>query len=1113
MKIRILAALLPTFFFSSTVWAAPIGGTVVDEAKKPVANARVFFSSIVPRAQKSELLQTRSDAEGKWTLDVPDAPANARGWTYRRIVIIAPGFGWKALLSNSKDAKPLDVMLQAGTSVSGVVQDAEGKPIAGVRVTPGGATVGEDYENSVQFGQNLAQEFSVQSGEDGTFSFDGVPLDATVYAFIKDPRFATTYAQSKAGAVLTLKALPTPKISGRVVGPDGAPRAGIEVTASGFGEDAAVLTDAQGRYTLAPVPVENGVQVQFRDPKNELLAPTQQVPKLAPGEEKTLADVQLSRGVLVTGRVVDEDEKPVVGASLYSQSEEQLTTDKDGKFQMRVAPGRGYLSISSETHVHPGDGGGGRQLNVPKDQETFDLGDIKMVRGGFIEGTARAEDGSIPKGARLSYERGWGANGTVDDEGKFKIGPLRPGAVSLKSSGEWDIAGESKFTLPKGGGTVPATLTLRKVTLASATGRVVDAKGAPVANAKLQITVFLDKERNSRTFRQVSSDNNGDFTVDKLRPEQAVAFGKIEGDEFAVLETGEAVKGANGWSLGEIIVARQDAVVTGQIVGADGQPVANALVVATGKWTPNFATTDATGNFKLEKLPAGTVEIVAAHGEEFARQSVDASAPAPLALKLASSTKPTREAIFKMLDGAKERQYHLSSSLLGAMDAPTALEISVRADGVALETAEGAAKPKAGRNLASMLQNLAKRDPAQASTWGVEQFERFEWEPNARVSVGAALALSALKTRPDWTKSWFERERAAQPLNDLSAEAADRYFQLAGIAGALGLPDADDLLDLGLTVADAAVKGKAREEKANTWGASIARGGTPLVMKLIEEWPAATRIKALGGAVSSTAPFDAASAQTLFEALQAARKDPEIVKADAAIENSEEPWREENSKRSEESARRALVAGWATVDAAKMMSVAEGFDQEYYKQAALLTAAARQIDAKQFDEATKSLRAAKLGENYGGDESRLAGLAARYNRPFADEIFLATEKKLTAADNRFGDDNYRAGLSGLAWHLAPLDPARARLLLENEWVWRRTKAAAEKEAEYSQHGQEMGQIAASMGALDLVRAQEMFEALPKKNNQSGWYRGMMVAALLARTPLERVSPFHSWDGE
>jgi len=158
----------------------------------------------------------------------------------------------------------------------------------------------------------------------------------------------------------------TSAIAGRVLTADtGRAVKRARITASGSGRGRSVLTDDQGRYRIAELTA--GTYTVTASKNGFVDAAYGQRRPLQPGTPVTLADAQeaanvdlrLTRGGVITGRVLDEDGEPLMRALVtvqryqYLRGERQLTsaggdqTDDRGQYRVfGLPPGDYYVSAS-----------------------------------------------------------------------------------------------------------------------------------------------------------------------------------------------------------------------------------------------------------------------------------------------------------------------------------------------------------------------------------------------------------------------------------------------------------------------------------------------------------------------------------------------------------------------------------------------------------------------------------------------------------------------------------------------------------------------------------------------------------------------------------------------
>lgn len=223
----------------------------------------------------------------------------------------------KAYVGPGERREGLDFTLIRGALIQGKVTAADtGQPVPGAHV----GVYGPAHPRSGAWVQG------VQTGPDGTYRHR-VP-EGRQYLYISGvpPGFLRP---AKPGQELTLKDGESRSVSfqlprgpqvkparGRVLGPDGQPVAGAEVTVSPLerfpGGDTTLKTDDQGAFTIEERFLSQPVTVRAR--LGEMATPKGTV--VSGGETVTL---RLEKGVLgsIAGRVTDANGRPLADAELY----------------------------------------------------------------------------------------------------------------------------------------------------------------------------------------------------------------------------------------------------------------------------------------------------------------------------------------------------------------------------------------------------------------------------------------------------------------------------------------------------------------------------------------------------------------------------------------------------------------------------------------------------------------------------------------------------------------------------------------------------------------------------------------------------------------------------
>jgi protocatechuate 3,4-dioxygenase beta subunit len=392
---------------SSDQHRVAIRGRVTGPDGKPAAGANVSAigdSNRVGRGgdlnyDDEVLAETSTDGQGNYELIV----AGVSSKSHRSAALVASATGasvaWRQL---DLDAEKIDapVELKAEQVIRGHLTDIEGKPASGIRmtitaVTP--TTSGERsrdgvwYHNRVQ--RPAAWPTAVVSDEAGRFELHNIGSGYGVFIDIEgNDRFAPqslainrgmaeqrgerdgTYRPQfvknlKPSEEAVIPLAPAQIFEGVVTYADTgkpAPHARLTVWASQqkFGSMSSIAGkgDADGRYRISPQPgIRFGVTA-FPPDGTAYLAREAPAVDWEDAATRKQVDVQLPRGVLVRGQIVESKSgSPVAGASIQYVAEEQnkpsatddivtgwqaiQISDQDGKFEIAVLSGPGRLLV------------------------------------------------------------------------------------------------------------------------------------------------------------------------------------------------------------------------------------------------------------------------------------------------------------------------------------------------------------------------------------------------------------------------------------------------------------------------------------------------------------------------------------------------------------------------------------------------------------------------------------------------------------------------------------------------------------------------------------------------------------------------------------------------
>ena len=370
--------------------AEALAGRVTGPGGRPVAGARVALSAMGRFNEEGGQMpsvrqETATGPDGAFRFESAAAERN-------ELVVTAAGFAPARVPAAKAGALRGAIALVAGTGLTGSVKGRDGRPAAGALV---------------RFEADGLETRWVEAGDDGAFRLADLPSRrGSVVADSGEGGFAERPVNPEAGsAPLALVLAPPTVLEGRtldVVSLKPVPRVKLMVTT---GEAVRIASSgADGRYVLRGL---RPGEATVRADESRHVGWARSGVSLGKGETTRL-DVLLTRGATLSGRVVDEDGRPVAGAKLGVSPGQQ---DPFFFVVRRLAGDPGARIVSradgafSATRLAPGEN---QRLTVyHPEYEKGVLGGISLAPGGSRSG------------AVVTLRRGIVVTGTVkDDEGK-----------------------------------------------------------------------------------------------------------------------------------------------------------------------------------------------------------------------------------------------------------------------------------------------------------------------------------------------------------------------------------------------------------------------------------------------------------------------------------------------------------------------------------------------------------------------------------------------------------------------------------------------------------------------------------------------------------------------
>jgi RNA polymerase sigma factor (sigma-70 family) len=372
-----------------------VAGRVLDPAGKPVTGATV---DLVARPRKAWVGASaddghfslfgigQSDASGRFHLEVPRTSSggfqNHSGSFDLMALAAAPGFGvgWAELNPDAQQPGG-DIRLRPEQTVRVKLVDLSGLPAAGVEVRV--QSIGRETPQQTWDGVSLwptppeglhAWPRTVTTDDQGKLVLSGVGEDLTVRLSVHDLRYARQDLSIETGRQVakkdkerTIVLEPATIIEGRVITADTGqpvPHAVIAVAASrnqlGGMVNFRYRADDQGRFTANPFPGSYFRVRAFAPDGRPYLVPEVEF-AWTKGAIKKLIDIKLPRGILIRGKVTEENTGRLVGNAsvqyIPARSRDDVlggwqatvASKDDGSYQITVPPGKGHLLIFGPT--------------------------------------------------------------------------------------------------------------------------------------------------------------------------------------------------------------------------------------------------------------------------------------------------------------------------------------------------------------------------------------------------------------------------------------------------------------------------------------------------------------------------------------------------------------------------------------------------------------------------------------------------------------------------------------------------------------------------------------------------------------------------------------------
>jgi hypothetical protein len=359
----------------------------------------------------------------------------------------------------------------------------------------------------------------------------------------------------------------------------GKPLAGVWVSVIfGFGDGVYAVTDKDGKYKLKGLPQQKSYQVYASPPNSSTYLRRSGSAEATPGTAPTRIDIELAKGIVVSGRVIDRQtgkglsagvrfaplpgnkyfEKP--GFDGYRSDRTMTGTDRDGRFRVVTIPGKSLLMVQ----VHATENIDGEEVSpyltarpdldykdlfkYDKDDDSWIFSSASGIEFLMIEHVARVVDLKEDSGEvkiEVPVERGKTAKVVLQDaDGKPLEGAVASGVTAWPSAHRFKTASaltvyaldparprRVMFLHPekKLGGSVTLRgdekeeVIVKLGPLGALTGRLQEVDGTPISGAVVSVScpdrVGSELYRNlERDAPVVKTDKDGRFSLPGIVP-------------------------------------------------------------------------------------------------------------------------------------------------------------------------------------------------------------------------------------------------------------------------------------------------------------------------------------------------------------------------------------------------------------------------------------------------------------------------------------------------------------------------------------------------------------------------------------------------------------------
>lgn len=537
-----------------------------------------------------------------------------------------------------------DITLSAATTLKTRIFGADGQPIPNVRLRV--AEIAPDEPGSGPLPNSTPvpvlpdRTWSAVSDSDGRCVIEGVPPGLRFYLTHDDPSISQPYGQMEIyissktpisdGDEYELHLVKPGSLSGRILLPDGTPASHVEFNITEpdpykTSYRAAAWTNEDGWFHFPSVPPSNYRTYIELLPPLEVEWISKELSPVEIGDESPtiLPDIKLVKAAEVTAEIVNAVTGETVEAPLI----------------VRLPPGSHEISYLSQRRLPAGylEGSYTKQVDVKEGERKQIAFKLNPITADYlIIGSVIDEHGApVPDAAVALFARGWGMSESVKTgpDGKFRIAQSDhlKGGAAIATNGV-DSVSERVMAEPG----VAITLVLKKAGFAKVRGTILDEAGNPVRKAALRLSHpnlsagFRPEAIFGKIYQPpIRADATGGFSFDAVWVGFQGYNIKVSAAGFGDEWIGDLAFSAGATKEINLILKSAGESLSGSIVDADGTAVAGAWVNCRGEGGYRQAVTNAKGEFVMEALTKGAVDLEAGKYDDKSSREVSARVQVP----------------------------------------------------------------------------------------------------------------------------------------------------------------------------------------------------------------------------------------------------------------------------------------------------------------------------------------------------------------------------------------------------------------------------------------------------------------------------------------------------